>query len=282
MKSARRKTLQSALRLAVYAAAAMTGLIILGICAAVLAGGIPGFSPEIFSRVYTSENASMLPAFVNTLIAVALALALAVPPGVFAAVYLVEYARRSNPLLGAVRLAAETLAGVPSIVYGLFGMLLFVVGFRWGYSLLAGSFTLAIMILPLVMRTAEEALLSVPDTYREGSFGLGAGRLRTVTAVVLPAAAPGIFAGVILAAGRILGESAALIFTAGTVAQLPKSLLSSGRTLAVHTYSLSSEGLYLKQAAASAAALLILAALINALSFFLAKKLAKNFRTGRI
>jgi phosphate transport system permease protein len=223
----------------------------------------------------------MLPALVNTVIVVALSLALAVPPGVFAAVYLVEYARRGNPLLAAVRLAAETLAGVPSIVYGLFGMLLFVIELRWGYSILAGSFTLAIMILPLIMRTAEEALLSVPALYREGSFGLGAGRLRTVTAVVLPAAAPGVFAGIILSAGRILGESAALIFTAGTVARIPRSLLSSGRTLAVHTYSLSSEGLYIKQAAASAAALLILAALINALSFFLAKKLTKNFGTER-
>jgi phosphate transport system permease protein len=223
----------------------------------------------------------MLPALVNTVIIVVLSLAIAVPPGVFAAVYLVEYARRGNPLLAVVRLAAETLAGVPSIVYGLFGMLLFVIELRWGYSILAGSFTLAIMVLPLVMRTSEEALLSVPTLYREGSFGLGAGRLRTVTAVVLPAAAPGVFAGIILSAGRILGESAALIFTAGTVARIPKSLLSSGRTLAVHTYSLSSEGLYLKQAAASAAALLILAALINALSFFLARKLTKNSGTEK-
>jgi phosphate transport system permease protein len=202
----------------------------------------------------------------------ALSLLLAAPLGVFAAIYLAEYARRGRPLVRVVRLAAETLAGIPSIVYGLFGMLLFVARLRWGYSILAGSFTLAIMILPLIMRTAEEALLSVPDIYREGSFGLGAGPLRTVFAVVLPPAAPGIFAGIILAVGRIIGESAALIFTAGTVARIPKSLLSSGRTLAVHLYNLSSEGLYLNQAYAAAVILLALAALINGIPPLLTRK----------
>jgi phosphate transport system permease protein len=267
--------LQAALRLPVYMAAVLTGCVIIGITAYILVRGVPHLKPELFARVYTSENVSLFPAFVNTVLMTGLSLLLAVPLGVFAAIYLAEYARRGNPFVRALRLAAETLAGIPSIVYGLFGMLLFVVKLRWGYSMLAGSFTLAIMILPLIMRTAEEALLAVPDAYREGSFGLGAGPLRTVFAVVLPPAAPGIFAGVILAVGRIIGESAALIFTAGTVAQLPRNLFSSGRTLAVHMYALSSEGLYLNQAFASAVVLLVLAALINALAFVLAKKLRK-------
>jgi phosphate transport system permease protein len=271
----RRKLLQITLRLLVYAAAVIIGFIIVGITTAVLIQGIPNLRPELFARVYTSENASMLPALINTVIMTVLSLALAVPLGVFAAIYLAEYARRGNPLVKAARLAVETLAGIPSIVYGLFGMLLFVISLSWGYSILAGSFTLAIMILPLIMRTAEESVLAVPDSYREGSFGLGAGRLRTVFAVVLPPAAPGIFAGIILAVGRIIGESAALIFTAGTVAQMPKNLFSSGRTLAVHMYSLSSEGLYLKQAYAAAVVLLLLSVLINAVSFLFAKRLSR-------
>lgn len=271
-----KKPLSLLLYLLVCAAAAITLFIILFLSAYILVQGIPNLRFDLFSWIYTSENASVLPAFINTLIVTALSLGLAVPLGISAAIYLAEYARRGNPLVKMVRLAAETLAGIPSIIYGLFGMLFFVVQLHWGYSILAGSFTLAIMILPLIMRTAEEALLAVPDLYREGSFGLGAGRLRTVFAVVLPPAAPGILAGVILAVGRIIGESAALIFTAGTVARIPENLFSSGRTLAVHMYNLSSEGLYIKQAYASAVVLLVLVAVLNILSFLLAKKLAGN------
>jgi phosphate transport system permease protein len=257
----------------VYAAAGITILIIIFISAYILIKGIPNISLKLFSPVYTSENSSLLPALINTVIMTFLSLLIAAPLGIFAAIYLAEYAGRGNKLVRVVRLAAETLAGIPSIVYGLFGMLLFVIRLHWGYSLLAGSFTLAIMILPLIMRTAEEALLSVPDMYREGSFGLGAGRLRTVFAVVLPPAAPGILGGVILASGRIMGETAALIFTAGTVARLPENLFSSGRTLAVHAYSLASEGLHINEAYAAAVILLALAALINTLSYMLARKL---------
>jgi phosphate transport system permease protein len=254
----RREALRWTLRLLAFMSAALTGGIIVFMTGYILVRGIPHIRPELFSWIYTSENASLLPALINTVVMTTLSLLLAVPLGVFSAIYLTEYARRGSPLVKAVRLAAETLAGIPSIVYGLFGMLLFVVKLRWGYSVLAGSFTLAIMILPLIMRTAEEALLSVPAAYREGSFGLGAGPLRTVFAVVLPPAAPGIFAGVMLSVGRIMGESAALIFTAGTVARVPENLLSSGRTLAVHMYSLSSEGLYLNQAYAAAVVLFAL------------------------
>jgi phosphate transport system permease protein len=266
--------LSLALRLLVTLSAGVTIGVAAFLVGYILVRGVTHLTPELFAWTYTSENVSLLPALINTVLMTFLALALSVPLGVFAAIYLVEYARRGSRLVAVVRLAAETLAGIPSIVYGLFGMLLFVVYLKWGYSLLAGACTLAVMVLPLIMRTAEESLLAIPDAYREGSFGLGAGRLRTVFAVVLPSAVPGILAGVILAVGRIVGETAALIFTAGTVARLPESVFSSTRTLAVHMYSLASEALYLNQSCATAVVLLVLVLGINALSVRAAKKLA--------
>ena len=205
----------------------------------------------------------------------AISLLLAVPFGIGSAIYLVEYAKKGNKLVKVIRVTAETLTGIPSIVYGLFGMLFFVTALKWKFSILAGAFTLAIMILPVILRTTEEALLSVPDSYREGSFGLGAGKLRTIFKIVLPAAVPGILSGVILATGRIVGETAALIYTAGSVAKIPSSVFSSGRTLAVHMYLLANEGLHVNQAYATAVVLLILVIAINALSSFIAKKITK-------
>lgn len=272
------------LRFLVFASAGMTIFVILFLVGYILIKGIPHISPGLFAWRYTSENVSLMPAFLNTIIVTAASLLIAVPVGIFAAVWLAEYARKGSRLVAVVALAAETLAGIPSIIYGLFGMLLFVISLGWGYSLLACTLTLAIMILPLIMRTTEEALRSVPDAYREGSFGLGAGKLRTVFAVALPSAMPGILAGVILATGRIVGETAALIFTAGTVAKLPSSPFSSVRTLAVHMYSLASEGLYINQAYAVAVFLLLLVILINGLSAFAAKKVAgkmSNEKGGR-
>jgi len=242
----------------------------------ILVKGVPHLKPSLFSLTYTSENVSIVPAFVTTLIMTILSLLIAVPLGVFTAIYLVEYAKRGNKLVGIIRVTAETLSGIPSIVYGLFGLLFFVTYLKWGYSLLAGAFTLSIMILPLIMRTTEQAILAVPDGFREGSFGLGAGRLRTVFKIVLPSAIPGILAGVILAIGRIVGETAALIYTAGTVAGIPKNALSSARTLAVHMYALSSEGLYTNEAYATAVVLLVLVIGINALAGFIAKKLTRG------
>jgi phosphate transport system permease protein len=270
----KRKGFSLFLRLLVFGSAAMTLFVIVFLVGYILFKGIPHVSADLFAWNYTSENVSLMPAFLNTVIVTAAALLLAVPIGIFAAVWLAEYARKGSRLVLAIALAAETLAGIPSIIYGLFGMLLFVISLKWGYSLLACTLTLAIMILPLIMRTTEEALRSVPDTYREGSFGLGAGKLRTVFAVALPSAMPGILAGIILATGRIVGETAALIFTAGTVAKLPSSPFSSVRTLAVHMYSLSSEGLYINQAYATAVFLLVLVVAINGLSAFAAKKVA--------
>ena len=238
--------------------------------------GLPNIETGLFALQYNSENVSLFPALVDTVLMVVMALAIATPLGIFAAVYLVEYASRGNRLVSLVRVTADTLAGIPSIVYGLFGMLFFVTYLKWGYSLLAGACTVAIMILPLIMRTTEEALKAIPDSYREGSYGLGAGKLRTVFAVVLPSAVPGILSGVILSIGRIVGETAALIYTAGTVAALPDGVLSSGRTLAVHMYVLASEGLYMKQAYATAVILVVIVVAINALSSRLAKQLMKG------
>ena len=165
------------------------------------------------------------------------------------------------------------MAGIPSIVYGLFGFIVFVITLGWSYTLIAGVITLSIMILPLIIRTTEEALMAVPDSFREGSFGLGAGKLRTVFHIVLPSAVPGIAAGIILAIGRIVGESAALIFTSGTNPVVAKGLFTSASTLSVHLYALLTEGLYTEQAYAVAAVLLFLVIGINALSSVAAKKL---------
>lgn len=263
-----------ALMLLVMLAAAATFAVLLFLIAYILWKGVPQLRPSLFALSYTSDNVSMLPAIFNTLIMTGLSLLIAVPLGIFSAIFLVEYAKRGNRFVNVIRLTTETLSGIPSIVYGLFGMLFFVTYLKWGLSLLAGAFTLAIMILPLIMRTTEEALKSVPDSYREGSFGRGAGKLRTVFCIVLPSAVPGILAGVILAVGRIVGETAALIYTAGTVAAVPSSLLGSGRTLAVHMYNLSSEGLHMEEAYATAVVLLVLVVALNTLSGAVAKKLS--------
>ena len=281
----RQKTVQWILRVLVWAAAAITIGVLVALIAYILIMGIPNLSPELFEWEYTTENVSMMPAIINTIIMTVLALLLAVPVGIFSAIYLVEYARRGNKLVSVVRTTAETLSGIPSIVYGLFGYLMFGVAFGWGYSMLSGAVTLAIMILPSIMRTTEEALKAVPDSYREGSFGLGAGRLRTVFVVILPSAMPGILAGVILGIGRITGETAALIYTAGTVAGIPTTqignfpildVLASGRTLAIHMYALLNEGLYMEQAYATAVVLLVMVLLINGLSSLIAKKFTRS------
>lgn len=260
----------------VWLAAGITAAVSIVLVGYILIKGLPHLTPELFAWKYTSDNCSMTPALISTLAMTALALAIAAPLGIFSAIYLAEYAPRHSRLVKAVRMTSETLSGIPSIVYGLFGSLFFLSRLGWGYSLLSGACTLAIMILPLIMRTTEEALLAVDPMYREGSFGLGAGRLRTVFRIVLPSAVPGILAGIILAIGRIVGETAALMYTAGTMANVPSSLFTSVRTLSVHMYVLSGEGLHVEQAYATATVLLIVVACINALSSMIAKRLAKG------
>lgn len=257
-------------------AAGVTVLSLGFLIAYIMIRGIPNLRLTLFERVYTSENQSMLPAIVNTCTMTAASLLIAVPVGVGAAIYLTEYAKRGSWLTSVVQLTTQTLSGIPSIVYGLFGMLMFNQTLRLGYSILSGALTLTIMILPLIMRTTQEALYSVPDSYREGSFGLGAGKLRTVFSVVLPSAIPGILSGVILAIGRIVGETAALMYTSGTVAKIA-GLRDSGTTLALFMYKQASEGLYLEEAYATSVILLVLVFVIN----FASSKAAKAMGGSR-
>ena len=263
------------LRLLVWLSAIITVAVMAFLVGFILIKGVGNLTPDLFALEYNSDNASLMPALINTLIITLLSLVIAVPFGIFAAIYLVEYAKKGSKLVKIIRITTETLQGIPSIIFGLFGLLFFSTALHWGYSLLAGAMTLVIMILPLIIRTTEEALMGVPDAYREASFGLGAGKLRTVFKVVLPSAIPGILSGVVLATGRIVGETAALIYTAGAVAKVPSSLMGSGRTLAVHMYNLSSEGLYMDQAYATAVVLLVIVMLINLGSTFVAKKINK-------
>jgi len=260
-------------RAAVYTGMAFSIGVLVLIVGYILWKGVPHLSPELFAWEYNSNNVSMLPSMINTLLMTLLSLLVCVPLGIGAAIYLTEYAPRGSKLVKLVRMTAETLSGIPSIIYGLFGSLFLVVALKMGLSLLSGALTLSIMVLPTIMRTTEEALLAVPDSYREGSFGLGAGRLRTTFKVVLPSAIPGILSGVILAIGRIVGETAALIYTAGTVPKVPNSLLDSTRTLAVHMYTISTEGLYIDQSYATAVILLVLVLAINSVSAFIAKRI---------
>lgn len=264
------------LRCLVYLFAGITLCTAVIIVGYILIKGIPHLKPELFQLEYTSENVSMLPAIINTVSMTVLSFLFALPLGIFSAIYLNEYAKRGSKVVSAVRLAAETLSGIPSIVYGLFGYLFFVTYISKGYSIIAGALTLGIMILPVIMRTTEEALSSVPDSYREASFGLGANKLRTSFKIVLPAASPGILAGVILSAGRIVGETAALIYTAGAVAQIPKSLMDSGRTLSVHLYALWTEGLHTEEAYATAVILMLIVIGLNSLSSLVSRKLSKG------
>lgn len=259
------------LLLLVVLAAVITVVTLLFLVGYILISGVPYLKPSLFSIEYNSENVSMLPAIINTIEMVVIALVLSVPFGVGAAIYLVEYAKKGNKFVDVVRLTAETLTGIPSIIYGLFGMLFFNIALHWRYSMMSGAATLAIMVLPTIMRTTEEALFCVPDSFREGSFGLGAGKLRTIFKIVLPAAIPGILSGIILSIGRIVGETAALIYTAGTVTGVA-GLMDSGRTLAIHMYVLSNEGLHKNEANATAVVLLLVVLLINGLSSLVAKR----------
>ncbi len=242
--------------------------------------GIPNLKPSLFAWTWTLENNSMMPALINTLTIAVLSLLIAGVIGVLAAVFMVEYAKSTNVFVKIVRVAAETLSGIPSIVYGIFGMIFFVGLFGWGETLLSGTLTMALMIMPLVMRTTEEALRAVPDSFREGSFALGAGKLRTIFVIILPSAMPGIISGVILGLGRVVGETMALVFTAGAPrnAATASGLMDRGTTLTVYMYSLMNESNeYAGVAWAVAVVLIILVVLINAVAEFIGNKLKKEY-----
>ena len=261
--------------LLIILSAVITALAVVLIIGYIIIKGVPNLKPELFSLKYTSKNQSMLPSIINTVYITFLTLLISVPIGVFSAIYLAEYANKNSRLVKIINVANETLAGIPSIVYGLFGFLAFVISQKWGYSLIAGVITLSIMVLPIIIRTSQEAMLGVDMNFREASYGLGAGKLRTVFKIVLPSAMPGILSGIILAIGRIVGETAALIYTAGTVPDAATSLTSSSRTISVHLYCLLNEGLFTEQAYATAVVLVVFVIIINMLSNLLAKKIMK-------
>ena len=265
------------LRIVMYASAGFTAAALLFILGYILAKGIPNLaSPGLFAWKYTSDNVSLVPAAINTLMLVALALVMSIPFGIGSAIYLTEYAKKGNKFVSIIRVTTETLSGIPSIIYGLFGMLFFVTALKWQYSILAGAATVAIMVLPTIMRTTEEALLAVPDSFREARLALGAGKIRTIFKIVLPSAMPGILSGVILAIGRMVGETAALLYTSGAVASVAKGVMSPGRTLAIHMYTISSEAFHTNQTFATAVVLLVIVFILNALASFVAKKLTKK------
>lgn len=265
------------LRIVMYASAGFTAAALLFILGYILAKGIPNLtSPGLFAWKYTSDNVSLVPAAINTLMLVALALVMSIPFGIGSAIYLTEYAKKGNKFVSIIRVTTETLSGIPSIIYGLFGMLFFVTALKWQYSILAGAATVAIMVLPTIMRTTEEALLAVPDSFREASLALGAGKIRTIFKIVLPSAMPGILSGVILAIGRMVGETAALLYTSGAVASVAKGVMSPGRTLAIHMYTISSEAFHTNQTFATAVVLLVIVFMLNVLASFVAKKLTKK------
>lgn len=276
MISYKRRPLSFVLLVLVYLSAIISAGALFFLIIYILVKGVPNLTPELFAWEYTTENVSCMPAIINTVIITLLTLLIAVPFGIGSAIYLTEYAKKGNKLVKVIRTMAETLSGIPSIVYGLFGMMFFVTALQWNMSLLAGAFTLAIMILPTIMRTTEEALLTVPMSYREGSFGLGAGKLRTIVKIVLPSAVPGILAGVILSIGRIVGETAALIYTSGSATGVVTGVMDSGRTLAIHMYVLANEGLYTNQAWGTAVVLLVMVFGINTLSAVIAKKIGNR------
>lgn len=259
------------MKVLIYGAAVLTFGALIYIIVYIIANGIAYIKPSLFAWTYTSDNASLMPALINTISMTVLSLAISIPFGVGSAIYLSEYAKRGSKFVKIVRMTTETLAGIPSIVYGLFGSIFFVTFLKMRLSLAAGACTLAIMILPLIMRTTEEALRSVPDLYREASFGLGAGKMRTIFKVILPAAAPGILSGIILAIGRIVGETAALLYTAGSVTKVA-GLTDAARTLSTHMYLLSSEAFHTGEAYGTAVVLLIVVIGINALASLAARK----------
>lgn len=229
-------------------------------------------NPERMGRL-----GGILSPIIGTICLVTLAVVIATPVGIGTAIFLTEY-RRETALTRVIRFGAECLAGIPSIIFGLFGFAFFVVFLKLGWSILSGGLTLAIMILPTIVRTTEEAIKTVPKSYREVSFGLGGTRWQTVTRVVLPSALPGIITGIILGMGRSIGETAATIFTAGSALQIPTSVFSSTRTLAVHFYIIAREGISLERAYGTAAVLLISIFVINTIANWLMNSLIARKR----
>ena len=265
-----------------YISSAIASIGLLSIMLFVCVKGIPHLSSQLLLGKHSVRNISVFPSIVATLITVAISLVIAIPIGVFTAVFLNEYAKKGSKIVRLIRSAIDILSGVPSIVYALFGMVTFVAWFGGKQSILAGSLTISIMLLPTVVRSTEESLKSVSDSLREGSLALGAGKVRTIFKVVLPSALPGIASAVILAIGRVVSESAPFMYTMGnSLTVMPKSVLSDGTTLAVALYVLAGEGQYLNEAYATAFVLLVIVLALNLLANLITKKLDKKLKGSK-
>lgn len=279
--SDRRRFSDRILLILTWASATLTLAVLVWILAYIVINGVSHINWAFLTTIYKPVKGlnGILPMIVSTLMIIGLTLVISTPVGIGSAIYLVEYSRPGK-IVNTIRFATETLSGIPSIIYGLFGFIFFVVALQLKYSILSGALTLSIMVLPTVVRATEEALKSVSDSYREGSLALGASKLRTVARVVLPCAIPGILTAVILSIGRIVGETAAVYLTAGYVPNIPNSIMRSGRTLSVHLYTLAKEGISFEQAFATATVLVIIVALINFIASKAAGKLKKATTGG--
>ncbi|ENP8321988.1 phosphate ABC transporter permease PstA [Vibrio vulnificus] len=265
----------------VWAAAALTVGFLFWIIWYILSNGLRHVDWNFISDNYTrtGEEHGIFPMIISTIYMVVASIAVAAPLGIMTAIYLTEYAKVGSRLVKVIRFCTESLAGIPSIIFGLFGMTFFVAILGLGFSILSGALTLSILILPVIIRTTEEALMAVPQTYREGSYGLGASKIYTIWRLILPSAMPGILTSVILSIGRVIGESAPVFLTAGMVARIPDSLLDSGRTLTVHLYKLTTELFTIEewnQAYGTATVLIVVVLLINMVT----KLIAKRFNTA--
>lgn len=270
-----RKLKENLLKLLIYLSAFLTVGILLVIVGFVFQKGIGGISLSYLTSDYSANGeGGILPMIITTLYTVVLSLIIATPIGILSAIYLQEYAKKGK-IVNAIRFATESLAGIPSIIYGLFGGIFFVVTLGMGYSIVSGALTVSIIILPVIIRTTEESLKTVPKGYKEASLALGATKFQTLYKVILPSAIPGILSGVILSVGRIIGESAAILLTAGTVAQIPEGIFSSARTLTVHAYLLTKEKGDIAGACSLGIVLIVIVLLLNAFAKLIAKKLNK-------
>lgn len=259
-----------------YFSAAITLTITLFIIGYIIFKGFKLINLDFILKAYSPEGGGgILPMLVTTIITILVSLLISVPIGIGGAIYLTEYARQGRTV-EIIRFATESLAGIPSIIYGLFGTVFFVTTLKMGFSVLAGSLTLAIIVLPVIISTTEEALKTVPKAYREGAIALGSTKFELLFKIIVPAALPGILSGVVLSIGRIIGESAALILTLGTVAEMPRNLLSSGRTLTVHAYLVTKESGDITLACAIGIVLIILIILLNLIARAISRSVNKR------
>ena len=276
-----RQSKDSALTVLVWASAAITITFLLWILFYIVKNGANHVSWSFVTSTYTRLGgvSGIWPMIVTTVYMVVLSIGIAAPIGIMTAIYLTEYAKPGSKLVKVIRYATESLAGIPSIIYGLFGMTFFVSIMGLGFSILSGALTLSILLLPVIIRTTEEAIMAVPLAYREGAYALGSSRIYTIWKLILPSAMPGIVTALILSIGRVIGESAPVFLTAGMVARIPESVFDSGRTLTVHLYMLTTE-LYTQHdwdmAFATATVLVILVFMINLLTKLVASRFSKS------